>query len=126
VTEPAWTPTPATAADRWKPLAAAIDPRLSTCPAWRALASALDRAQQTGYDVAAHLPRLAAQEPLPDSYPTRALHYRLVDECHAAITPPPTKVRAVAGAQDLRAAPRRSDDQWPVYRADTPGRGPAC
>ena len=137
-TDPATTTAPATAADRWKPVVDTIDSRLSSCPAWPALASALDRAQQSGYDVAANLPRLVADGPLPDSYPTRSLHYRLIGECDAATTPASGTARSVApdddrpsgGAARLDSAARPvhlpgSTDQRPGYRAAPPARGRA-
>ena len=131
------TTAPATAADRWKPVVDTIDSRLSSCPAWPALASALDRAQHSGYDVAAHLPRLIADGPLPDSYPTRSLHYRLIGECDAAITPAPSMARSAApddhrSGDAARPAPAAgpvhqsgSTHQRPVYRAAPPARGRA-
>jgi len=86
------------AATVWIDVGRSIDPRLVTGPDWSGLAAALDRAHQAGYDVHQHLPRLAAQEPLPPDRPARALHYRLVHECEAAITP-------------ISAQARRDDDQ---------------
>ena len=70
-----------------------IDPKLVAGVEWSGLAAALDRAWRAGYDVQQHLPRLAARSPLPDVRPARALHYRLVDECAAAITPMPQRLR---------------------------------
>lgn len=133
------TTAPATAADRWKPVVDTIDSRLSSCPAWPALASALDRAQHSRYDVAAHLPRLAADGPLPDSHPKRSLHYRLVGECDAAVTPAPTKAGAPARGNDEPSGdaarltpaarpvhlPGSTDDQRVVYRAAPAARGRA-
>ncbi len=75
------------AATVWLDVGRSIDPRLVTGPDWSGLAAALDRAHHAGYDVHQHLPRLAAQQPLPPDRPARALHYRLVHECEAAITP---------------------------------------
>ncbi len=75
------------AATVWLDIGRSIDPRLVAGADWSGLAAALDRAQHAGYDVHQHLPRLAAQQPLPPDRPARALHYRLVQECEAAITP---------------------------------------
>ena len=136
-TDPATTTAPATAADRWKPVVDTVDSRLSSCPAWPALASALDRAQHSGYDVAGHLPRLIADGPLPGRYPTRSLHYRLIGECDAAITPAPSMARSAAPDDHLSGDPARlapaagpvhlsgSTHQRPVYRAAPPARGRA-
>src|SRR3712207_7025353 len=41
-----------------------------------------------GYDVPARLPALAAARPLPDRHPARELHWRLLDDCPAALSPP--------------------------------------
>ena len=71
---------------------------------WSGLAAALDRASRSGYDVQQHLPRLAAASPLPDVRPARALHYRLVDECAAAITPMPQRLRHADDQQRAAAA----------------------
>jgi DNA primase catalytic core len=76
-------------ATRWADLGCSIDPRLVTGADWPGLAAALDRAQQAGYDVEDNLPRLAGQRPLPAQWAARTLQYRLVQDCEAAITPPP-------------------------------------
>ena len=73
--------------ERWTELAAAVDPRLSTGAEWPRLAAALDRAAAASYDVPANLPRLAAEEPLPQHRPAAELYWRLLDDCPAAAAP---------------------------------------
>ncbi|MBN1092731.1 hypothetical protein JKP75_09305 [Blastococcus sp. TML/M2B] len=69
----------------WRQLVAVIDARLVRGPDWLPLAAALARAATAGYDVAARLPALAAAAPLPDRHPARELHWRLLDDCAAAL-----------------------------------------
>ncbi len=71
----------------WQAVAQRIDPRLLDGPDWRALSTALARAAAAGYDVPARLPALAAA-PLPDRHPARELHWRLLDDCPAALPVP--------------------------------------
>lgn len=66
-------------------LAVRIDARLVAGPEWPPLAAALVRAAAAGYDVAARLPALAAAGPLPSRHPARELHWRLLDDCPAAL-----------------------------------------
>lgn len=112
-------PPPPANADRagWINLVRRIDPRLTDSPDWPGLANGLDRAHAAGYDVNANLPRLATRAPLPDHHPARALHYRLVQECEAAITPnsPDTQIataeaNSTASRARLTAEGRRSDN----------------
>ena len=69
----------------WRQLVARIDARLVRGPDWLPLAAALARAATAGYDVAARLPALAAAAPLPARHPARELHWRLLDDCAAAL-----------------------------------------
>ena len=92
------------AADVWVDVGRSIDPALVAGADWSGLAAALDRASRAGYDVQQNLPRLAARSPLPDVRPARALHYRLVHECAAAITPLPPQLRHVDDEQRAAAA----------------------
>jgi hypothetical protein len=73
------------AMDAWQATVAAIDPRLVVGPDWPPLAAALIRASLAGYDVATRLPALAATAPLPARHPGRELHWRLLDDCPAAV-----------------------------------------
>jgi len=80
----------------WEAVAERIDPRLLLGPDWWPLSAALTRAAAAGYDVSTRLPALAAAAPLPDRHPARELHWRLLDDCPAALpveggpaTPPP-------------------------------------
>ena len=106
------------AADVWVDVGRSIDPKLVAGADWSGLAAALDRASRAGYDVQQHLPRLAARSPLPDVRPARALHYRLVNECAAAITPMPQRLqhaddqqRAAAALTRLKIEADLQDDQ---------------
>ncbi len=77
------------ALSRWHRLCAGLDRRLVDDPHWHALSAALDRVALAGVDVEHTLTSTTAQGPLPDEHPARALHYRLVDRCPAALTPTP-------------------------------------
>ena len=72
----------------WEAVAQRIDPRLLDGPDWWPLSAALTRAAAAGYDVPARLPALAAVAPLPDRHPARELHWRLLDDCPAALPVP--------------------------------------
>ncbi len=95
------------AADVWLDAGRSIDTRLVAGADWAPLAAALERASRAGYDVQQHLPRLAARGPLPELRPARALHYRLVEECEAAITPLPERTRQASEVARLAAATSR-------------------
>jgi hypothetical protein len=69
----------------WRTTVERIDTRLLRGPDWPPLAAALARAAAAGYDVANRLPTLAASPPLPDRHPARELHWRLLDDCPAAL-----------------------------------------
>ncbi len=109
------------AGDVWFEVGRNVDPRLVEGSDWRLLAAALDRASRAGYDVQQHLPRLAGREPLPEHQPARALHYRLIQECEAAITPrpQPAQLAEQTAAAQARIAEqtRRQDDQQALRRA---------
>jgi DNA primase len=115
------------AAERWAPLGRDIDSRIVDDQHWPALAAALDRAAAAGYNAQTHLPRLAAQPPLPTAHPARALHYRLVDECEAAVTPVSTQIRladnrsAAARATARNAAEATRRQPLPRPENATPG-----
>jgi hypothetical protein len=73
-------------ADRWRPLVAALDPRITNDPAWPGLARGLTRAADNGYDIPTHLPRLIHEGwPLPDQHPAAALLFRIAHDCHQAL-----------------------------------------
>jgi len=103
---------------RWWQLCAAIDPRVLDDPHWPALAAALTRAEQAGADVPATLHEVTEQRALPGAHPARSLHYRLLDACDAALSPPtspprlspPTPAAATVGtagpARHRSAVPR--------------------
>lgn len=69
----------------WWATAERIDPRLVRGPDWPPLAAALSRAAATGYDVNSWLPALAGAAPLPERHPARELHWRLLEDCPAAL-----------------------------------------
>lgn len=71
----------------WDAVVERIDPRLLLGSDWRPLSAALTRSAAAGYDVPARLPALAAA-PLPDRHPARELHWRLLDDCPAALPVP--------------------------------------
>jgi hypothetical protein len=84
---------------------------LGGIPAWfqlywfsdREIAGSLvDRAAAAGYDVARRLPALAAGAPLPDRHPARELHWRLLEDCPAAL---PTRGALDGRARDAGSVP---------------------
>ncbi|SNR79671.1 hypothetical protein [Blastococcus mobilis] len=106
----------------WEAIAERIDPRLLLGPDWRPLSAALTRAAAAGYDVPALLPALAAA-PLPDRHPARELHWRLLDDCPAALPVPDAEGRPAtppAGSPALHST--AGDPQIPGH-IPLPGRG---
>jgi DNA primase len=73
-------PEPQRPDQRWRRVADSIDPQLAASPGWGGLAATIDHAAQAGFDVETHLPRLAAETPLPDNAPAIELQYRLLAE----------------------------------------------
>ena len=96
----------------WRQLVARIDARLVRGPDWLPLAAALARAAAAGYDVAARLPALAAAAPLPARHPARELHWRLLDDCAAALP--------ARGATNHRSSNTHSPVGPPQMSRDTP------
>jgi hypothetical protein len=103
--------TPRPAAVRWVRVVDAIAPRLAKGSDWPALADTLDRAAASGYDVAAHLPRLANASALPEWLPACELRYRLIRD-HAAVllrhptntsAPPPDTVQQQPSSREHHA-----------------------
>jgi DNA primase len=104
-------PTPsAPPTQRWADTVARISPTLLTAPDWPPLAHAIDRAHAAGYDIAAHLPRLAAQQPLSPTQPARDLQYRLVAAAPAAAANPTEATRHADRAGIDQNARRRLAD----------------
>lgn len=91
------TPRPDNPADRWRDIAAALDPRVIQDPHWPALARVLDRIAADGLDVPALLEQVTAERALPDDHPARSLDYRL-----ATVAPDPTAVDRVRIDADQR------------------------
>ena len=100
---------------RWQHTASELDRRLLTDPHWYALAGALDRVELAGVDVPSTLRAAAAEGPLPEQHPARALHYRLIEVCDAALTPnttptmltrPPSRTAATPTAATSRPLPQ--------------------
>jgi hypothetical protein len=94
---------------RWADTAARISPTLLAGPDWPSLAHAIDRAHAAGYNVAEHLPRLAAQQPLSPTHPARDLQYRLVAAAPAAANPTEATRRADRAAIDQDPRRRLAD-----------------
>ena len=87
-------------------IAERLDPRLVEGPDWLPLAAALHRAAAAGYDVVRRLPALAAMAPLPDRHPARELHWRLLDDCPAALparAAPEQRTAAAEGRPDVHS-----------------------
>lgn len=81
------------APDRWQQLARQLPEgnRVLDDPSWPLLATALQQAHASGYDLSTHLPRLSAAEPLDERRPAADLLYRLASDCPAAQTPLPAQ-----------------------------------
>ncbi|WP_116451694.1 hypothetical protein [Blastococcus litoris] len=101
----------------WRTVAERIDARLVCGPDWLPLAAALARAAAAGYDVVARLATLAAAAPLPERQPARELHWRLLDDCPAAL-PVLNAVQRPAGANGL--PDRDSAAPYPQICRDIP------
>ncbi len=101
----------------WEVLAARMEPRLVRSPDWPRLAAALDRAAAAGYDVTRQLPTLARAAPLPDRHPARELHWRLLEDCPAAV---PRRSAAKGPATARRPVPES------VHSRTSPPQAPSC
>lgn len=106
----------------WWATAERIDPRLTQGPDWPPLAAALTRAATAGCDMHRLLPELAATAPLPARHPARVLHWRLLDQCPAALptpdatdgatAPPPGRPAArPSGRPDVHTPPGSPQNQ---------------
>lgn len=120
-------PAPVKPSARWHQLGHRVDPRLVTGPDWTGLAGAMERAHRSGYDLETHLPRLAAQEPLPDERPARTLQYRLVEHCPASQLTIPDHVQHQLTRELVEQARDRlrASDRVPAG-GRCPGQGPAA
>jgi len=96
----------------WGDVTDDIDERIAESPTWPALNAALVAAAGDGYDVAATLPQLAAESPLPTHDPAGELYYRLLNSGAVDVG---GDNAAGAGAQP---PPRR--DESPSDGADAP------
>lgn len=97
----------------WGDVVDGIDERIAESPTWPALNAALvTAAARDGYDVAANLPQLAAEAPLPARDPAGELYYRLINSGAVDVG---GDSATGAGAQP---PPRR--DESPSYGADAP------
>lgn len=97
----------------WGDVADGIDERIAESPTWPALNAALvSAAARDGYDVAANLPQVAAESPLPTHDPAGELYYRLLNS--GAVDAGGGSATG-AGAQP---PPRR--DESPSYGPDAP------
>jgi hypothetical protein len=72
--------------------------------AWPCLAEAIYRAHAAGWDVREGVPRLIAQQEMPDRRAARELHYRLMIDCPAAMPTPPAQVDEHSTPSTPRAA----------------------
>lgn len=107
---PGTQPSPAStlAIERWDQTLRAVAPRLAGDPHYPALAAALDRIELSGEDVTQAL-EAAHAKPLPNEHAARALHYRLIEVCPAALTrstiaPGPARPRAQSGTSASTSA----------------------
>jgi hypothetical protein len=106
----------------WANLAAGIDERLTHGPDWPGLASALDRAAASGYDVKTKLPFLAAAHgDLSDRHPALDLQYRLMADCDAAL--PAADADASTRSTDQTGSVQRPPDLSPPATPPQPAPG---
>jgi len=117
------------AAQRWRDVGFALDPRLVAGRDWPRLAVTLELASRTGYNIQEHLPRLAALQPLPDEQPSSALRSRLLREVPQARSTATPQVRRAADRQRIAdaAAAHAGNNHDPARRdagPSAPGRGP--
>ena len=102
----------------WRQLVARVDARLVRGPDWLPLAAALARAAAAGYDVASRLPVLAAAAPLPARHPARELHWRLLDDCAAALPARSATDHRSSNAHSPVGPPQMSRDAPAADRGD--------
>ena len=118
---------PPPGARTWREVAERTGVPLAHDPDWLPLAAALARASAAGYDVTGRLPALAAAAPLPDRHPARELHWRLLDDCPAALPSPGAPDRLLP-AEDGHAAVHPPAGRPPIRtarRPDGPGSAPS-
>jgi hypothetical protein len=96
----------------WGNVADSIDERIAESPTWPALNATLTAAAKNGCDLAANLPQLAAESPLPTHDPAGELYYRLLNSGAVDVA---SDSAAGAGAQ-----PPPQRDEAPAYGADAP------
>ena len=109
---------------RWRPLADAIDPRVSADSRWPNFAEYLTLAADAGYDVPANLPRLIGSA-MSERSGLQEAQYRLLAECEAAIPrrsldyPPPR----VDEAAERQRRQRDTDHMSPSTAIQVTDRG---
>jgi hypothetical protein len=92
--------------DQWAPVVGELaGSAVVEDPAWPRLAAAIDRAHAAGWDVREGVPRLLAQQDMPDRHPARELHYRLLGDCPAAMPTPQPRVEADEAPTTRRGVP---------------------
>jgi hypothetical protein len=118
---------PPPGARTWREVAERIGVPLAHDPDWLPLAAALARASAAGYDVTGRLPALAAAAPLPDRHPARELHWRLLDDCPAALPSPGAPDRLLlAGDGHAVHTPAGRPPIRTARRPDGPGSAPSA
>ncbi len=118
---------PPPGARTWREVVERIGVPLAHDPGWLPLAAALARASAAGYDVTGRLPALAAAAPLPDRHPARELHWRLLDDCPAALPSPGAPDRLLpAGDGHAVHTPAGRPPIRTARRLDGPGSAPSA
>lgn len=103
----------------WWAVVHRIDTRLVHGQDWPPLAAALARANAAGCDVNHLLPALVAGTPLPDRHPAREVHWRLLEDCPAALPDLPVLPTSAETARSSTAPPV-------VHRSATRSHPPAA
>jgi DNA primase catalytic core len=115
---------PADPEERWAPLVASFAGDLTRDPHWPVLASHIDRAAATGYDVDHRLLVLTAIRPLDHRHPARDLDLRLAADHPDSLPPPdPATIRddqAAAEAAALRRLTHADRDTAHRHARATP------
>jgi hypothetical protein len=109
-----------TAAQRWAAVCDSLDARITADPHWPALTAQLERAANTGTDVAVVLAQVTTDNALPEDHPARSLAYRVADVVPDLRSP----ARMRPPEPDPTARPMTPTPPTPSVAPDTHRPGP--